>query len=202
MMYPPVVGNVKAAAEPHPCVALDVVEEARQGCSTSGTSDQATVQTDRHHLGSSFALGIEHVEAILQVGEELIATIEPLVRGKTHVVGVQRIRNDQVRLAIVGDPVGQIVGIAVGIVEKPALLDDEPAGVRAAASRVPAQGPSAGDARVDLDGALQVLALDLFGDKLVIDPAIAVAGDLPVGARASPPRPAGCAPAPWRRRRR
>ena len=97
-MYSPMVGDVKAATEPHPFVALHIIEEAGQGCRTPGAPDEATVQTDRHHFGGGFALGIEDVEAIFQVGEELIATIKPLVGSKSHVVGIQRIRNDQVRL--------------------------------------------------------------------------------------------------------
>ena len=119
-MYSPMVGDVKAATEPYPFVALYIIEEAGQGCRASGTPDEATVQTDRHHFGSGFTLGIEDVEAILQVGEKLIAAIKPLVGGESHVVGVQRIRNDQVWLTVISHPIGQIVGIAIGVVEKSA----------------------------------------------------------------------------------
>jgi hypothetical protein len=43
MMYPPMLGDVKAATEPYALVTLDIVEESGQGRRTPGTSDEATV---------------------------------------------------------------------------------------------------------------------------------------------------------------
>ena len=52
--------------------------------------------------------------------------------------------------------------------------------VRAAAAKVPAARPLAGRFAMNLDRFLQVRALQRFVNMLVIDPAIAVAGHLPV----------------------
>src|SRR4029453_18800308 len=146
MMLSPMVGDVEAATKPHPFVALYIIEEASQGCRPPRTSDEATVQTDRHHFGSGFTLGIEDVEAIPQIGEELLAAIKPLVGGESHIVGVQRIRNDQVRHTVISHPIGQIVGIAIGVVEKSALLHEEFTGIGTAAASIPTQGMAAGPA--------------------------------------------------------
>ncbi len=78
-------------------------------------------------------------------------------------------------------PIGQVVGVAVGVVDEAAFLGDQPGGVGAGAALVPAQRPLAGQGLVDLDGLGDVLAFQRFGEMLVVDPAIAVAGDLPAG---------------------
>ena len=84
------------------------------------------MQADRHHLRrAGLALGIERVEAVLQVGEELVAGIEALRRGEAHVVGVERIGDGEERALRPGEPVGQVVGIDVGGVEEAALLRRE-----------------------------------------------------------------------------
>ena len=49
-------------------------------------------------FGAFLALGVEHVEGVLQVREELLAGVEPLRRGEAHVVGIERVGHDQVRL--------------------------------------------------------------------------------------------------------
>src|SRR5262249_22566448 len=53
--------------------------------------------------------------------------------------------------------------------------------VGAAAALIPAEGPRAGDARVHLDRSCDVLSLDRLRDILIIDPAIAMRRDLPIG---------------------
>src|SRR6202043_3914899 len=89
----------------------------------------------------------------------------------------------QLRLAAGVVPIGQIVGIAVGVVDKAALLGDEAARIRAAAALIPAQGARAGDAGVYFNRFGDVVAFDRLGDILVVDPAIAVRRDLPIGGQ-------------------
>src|ERR1041384_2875476 len=125
---------------------------------------------------------VEDVEGVLEIGEELIARVEPLGRGEAHVVRVQRIRDDELRLAALV-PVPrvvprQVVAVVVGVVDEAAVLRHELARIRAGAAGVPAERALAGELAVNLDRALHVLALERFRHVLVIDPAPAVARDL------------------------
>src|SRR5450755_1874254 len=76
----PVACDVDAPADPHPVVTLDVVEEAAERGKAPGTADEAAMEPDRQHLRAALALGIEHVETIAQIGEELLARVETLRR--------------------------------------------------------------------------------------------------------------------------
>ena len=72
------------------------------------------------------AFGIERVEAVLEIGEELVAGIEALRRGEAHVVGVERVGDDQLRpsgaMAVMLEPIGQFVVIGVGDIGEAAFL--------------------------------------------------------------------------------
>ena len=63
-------------------VRLHVVEEASQRADPAGLAEQAAVHADRHHLrpveAGRVALGVEHVEGVAQVGEEVLAGVEAL----------------------------------------------------------------------------------------------------------------------------
>src|SRR3546814_16892344 len=89
--------NGSARRDPDAIVPLDVVQKPLQGGETAWTPDQAAVQSYRHHLGGMFALGVEDVEGIFQIGVELVTAVDALCRGKTHVVGVEGIGHDQMR---------------------------------------------------------------------------------------------------------
>ena len=82
------------------------------------------------------------------------------------------------RLARHEGPVWQIVVVGVGVVEKSAFLDDQAARVGTEPAGVPAERSAPCHAREALDGASDVLALDLLAHELVVDPAPAVAHDL------------------------
>src|SRR3546814_1938535 len=92
-----------------------------------------------------FALGVEDVEGIFQIGVELVTAVEALCRGKTHVVGVEGIGHDQMRpddavRQIDGHPERQVVAVVVGVVQEAALFHKQPARIRAVAAGVPAFG--------------------------------------------------------------
>jgi hypothetical protein len=74
-----------------------------------------------------------------------------LADSKPHIIVIESVGDDKVRLAVVIHPVRQIVGVAVRIVEKPTFLDDELTGVGADPPRVPAERPTAGHPGVNLD---------------------------------------------------
>ncbi|MNN09878.1 hypothetical protein D3C81_1227840 [compost metagenome] len=144
------------------------------------------MHADRQHLGPvlalGVALGIEHVERVLQVLEELVARVEALRRGEAHVVRVERVRHHQMRLLLAaGDfhlgPEGQVVTVVVGVVQQAAVLHHQPARVGAVPAGVPAERHFAGQFLDDLHADAHVLALGGFVDVLVVNPAPAVAGD-------------------------
>ena len=79
------------------------------------------------------------------------------------------------------EPVGQIVGVGIGIVEEAALLDHQAPGIGAVAAGVPADRAAAGGPLDRLDRALEMRPLLGLGHVLVVDPAPAVARDLEAG---------------------
>ena len=127
------------------------------------------------------ALRVEHVERVSRVGEPIIAGREATGKSELHVVDVQGVGDDQVRLARHDGPVRQIVVVGVRVVEKAALLDHETPRVGTEPAGVPAERPGAGHARQALDRAPDVVTLDLLAHELVVDPLPAVAHDLVAG---------------------
>src|SRR4051794_40742186 len=94
----PVLRDLQPRRHPDALVLSDVVEKALQGRGTAGPADHPAMQADRHHFRRGLALGVEDVKTVLEIGEELLAAAEPLRVDKTHVVGIERIGNDQMRL--------------------------------------------------------------------------------------------------------
>src|ERR1044071_4906986 len=187
MVLQPVASDVDAPRDPD-LLAAHVLEKAFERSKPPGAADEPAVQADRHHARRAVAFLVEDVEGVLEIGEELIARVEPLGRGEAHVVRVQRIRDDELRLAaLVPVPrvvprqvVAVVVGVRdeAGVVAEAAVLRHELARIRAGAAGVPAERALAGELAVNLDRALHVLALERFRHVLVIDPAPAVARDL------------------------
>nr|GEU28080.1 hypothetical protein [Tanacetum cinerariifolium] len=186
----PVVGDIDAAGDPHLVVALHVIEEARQRGQARRPAHDAAVQADGQHLGrvqpGRVALGVQHVEGVLQIVEELRARVETLGGGKAHVVGVERVGHDQLRCAghlAVGAgvrdllPERQVVAVVIGVVGEAAVFHDQPARIGRVAPRVPALRRAARQVADDVHGFLHVGALGGFVHVLVADPAQAVAGD-------------------------
>ena len=141
------------------------------------------MQANGKHLRRLAAFGIQHVEGILEVLEEIVARVETLDLGEAHVVGVQGVRNHQVRLAVGGVrfPVGQVVVVGVAVIEKTAFFHDQPAGVGACAAGVPAQRAFAGDFGEDADRFEHVLAFLGLIHVLIVDPTITVTADFVTG---------------------
>ena len=178
----PVLGDLQAGGEPDALVAADIVEKAFQGLRPAGTPDEAAMQADRHHLRRALnALLVEAVEAVLEIGEILVARVEALRRGEAHVVGVERVGHDQLVACPEARPVGQVVGIGVGGIGEAALFGHQPHGVVGGAARVPAARRLAHHLGVQADRLLHVGALGGLVGILVLDPFQPVAGDLPVG---------------------
>ena len=180
MFFAPVVGNVDAACDPDTFEPRDVIEETAKGRDATGASDQPAMQADGHHLGrTTRAFFVERVETVLQVGFELVARVKALGRGKAHVVGVQCVGDHKLVTVGFRDPIGQVVGVAVGDIVKAAILGDQADGVVGTAPRVPAARGFAGDGGVQALGFGDLGAFLGFGHVLVFDPFQAVAGDFP-----------------------
>src|SRR3569623_3713821 len=86
----PVPGDLDPAAEPDVLVAQGVADEPLDACELAGPAAEAAVQAYRHHLRPFLALGVEHVEGVLEVAEELLAG-GPAAACEAHVVRLQRI---------------------------------------------------------------------------------------------------------------
>src|SRR5258705_9272847 len=74
----PVLGDLKARRHPYLFMAHDVIEKADQGSRAPRPTDHAAMQTNRHHPRQRFAFGIQNVEAVLEIAEELVAVAEAL----------------------------------------------------------------------------------------------------------------------------
>src|SRR5438128_3029748 len=113
MMFQPVAGDVDAACDPDFAFPARIAQKAFQRREAPRPADEAAVQPDRHHAP---ALGMKNVQRVLQVIEELLAGIETLRRREAHVVGVERIRNHELRLAIANVVPRQIVVVVVRVI--------------------------------------------------------------------------------------
>ena len=178
----PMPGDVDAPRDPDILEPVDVVEEPAQRRNAARPPDQAAMQAHRHHPGRTpDTFLVERVETVAQVGLELVARVEPLRRGEAHVVGIQRVGDDQLLAPARLDPVGQVVGVAVRDIVEAAILGDQAHGVLGTAPGIPAARGFARDGGVQPLGRGDLRALLGLGHVLVLDPLQPVACDLPAG---------------------
>ena len=137
------------------------------------------MKADRQHFRRDLALGVERVEQILEIGVELIAGIEALRRRKSHVVGIERVRDHELRPARAFEPVGQVVGVGVGAIDKPALFHAQPDRVDRRTALIEAQRPCARDRGMDADRLRNMARLDVGWNVAIVDPFQTVGGDFP-----------------------
>src|SRR3990170_6653466 len=181
MVLEPMTGDIDAPRDPH-LLVLHVLDEPLERRQAARPAGEAAVQADRHH---AVLLRVQHVEAVLQIGEKVVARVEALRRGEAHVVGIERIRHHQLGLAVLRVVPGDVVVVVVGVVDEAAFLHHQPPRVRAGAPGVPAERTLAGQPAMHLDRALHVLSLHVQRHVLVVDPAPAVARHLVPGLEES-----------------
>jgi hypothetical protein len=117
-------------------------------------SGDPQMQPNAHHARRIGALLIQAIEAVDAVAGEVVAEDEPASVEIPHVVGVKRVRKNDVRAPRDDDHIRGVVVIRVGVVEESSVLDEEPPGIkRARRARVPADGRPAGRAGDGLDAA-------------------------------------------------
>ena len=137
--------------------------------------DPARAARSRASSGAVAPSLVEDVERVAAVGEEVVAGVEPLRRGEAHVVGVERVRDDEVRA--VPSTVGPVR--AGRRRRSPSRRGSRRARRRAGAcwaSRGPctSRRAPAGEVGEDADGLGEVGPLGVDVDVLVADPAQAV----------------------------
>jgi len=147
-----------------------------------GAPSQSAVQADGEHFRGVAALGIEHVERVLQILIELFAGIEAAGNREAHIVGIQGIGHDQMWLGLtIGrihrGPERQVITVVVTVVFKAASFGNQLSGVGAVASGVPAQRRFTSQTSVQGNGLLHMIALFADVHVLVVNPAQAVASD-------------------------
>src|ERR1700761_9246014 len=123
-------------------------------------------------------LGIEHPKARGEVVIEVRCRAE-LGGCKAVVIVREAVGNDQVGPAADPDPIGPVVGIAVGIVKEAAVLDEQCAGVRARRiAALPAKRAAARCLFDSSDGPRDDLPLVVLALQEVADKAVAVAAEV------------------------
>src|SRR5262249_19144754 len=113
MLALPMARDIDPARNPHVAAWGEVIEKTNESPCPAWASNQPAMQPNRHHLGRAFALAIEHVEGVLEICKQLIPGAETLRVDETHIVGIERVRNDEMRCLRSLDPIGQIVGVGI-----------------------------------------------------------------------------------------
>jgi hypothetical protein len=83
------MSDIDAPADPDISITAHIVEKASECGGAAWSTDKAAMQPNRHHLGRGFAFQIERIEAILEIGIELITRVEALASRETHVVDIE-----------------------------------------------------------------------------------------------------------------
>mmetsp|Transcript_16133 Transcript_16133/g.40685 ORF Transcript_16133/g.40685 Transcript_16133/m.40685 type:complete len:322 (-) Transcript_16133:24-989(-) len=175
-MLVPVVTNGIPPANPHLLVALDIVEKLGKPQRPPRPPHDAAVQPNRHHLGCRGPLCVQHVKGVFKVGEEPLA-LERL--GEAHVVAVERVGDDEEGPPEGEVPVGEVIGVAVRVVQEAAFLGHEAEGVGAGLALVDAHRARPSDALLHLDCLLDMVTLRSLIHILIVPPPVAVRGNLP-----------------------
>ena len=174
--------DIAAAREPDVAERLRVLDEAREGVGARGVAGDPRVQADRHHARDVVAVVAQAIEVRLRHLVEVLGAREAVARHVARVVDDEAVGHDQVGPSEHARPVRQIVVVAVGVVQEPALLDDELAGVHAHLAAVPADRARAGRPLDREHGAADRLALLVAVHLEVVRPAVAVPGGLVAAA--------------------
>lgn len=173
------LGDVDTSGEPDPVVPGDVIHEPLERPKAPRPTDEPAVETDVHQAWCRRSLRVQHVERVTCVLEERKAPVEPWCRREPVVVDVSRVGNHQQWLTVIGFPVRQLVSVAVLAVDKPSLIDHEANRVLTATAQEVVEWTTADDPCLGVDREPQLFPLLILGHSVMIDPSVAVAGDLP-----------------------
>jgi len=126
----PVPRDIDPSAHPHIPARHDVVEKLFEPRGAAGMPGQPRMKADRHHLGCADAFATKQVQRVAEEGEEVAARRHGAAN-KLGVVVDATLGNDEVVATEDAHPIGQLVIIGVGVVEKAAILSQEPPRIHA-----------------------------------------------------------------------
>ena len=118
----PVVSDVYAASDPNTIVRENIIQESLQTDKTPRSTNQTTMKANRHHFWRYFSLTVKCIKRIFQVMIELVASVETLCSGESHVVTIKSIWDNQVWGIKEAGPKWKIVRIIICIINKSTLL--------------------------------------------------------------------------------
>ena len=70
--------------DPDPIEAADIVQKPHQPRGTAGPAGETAMQADRHHFRRALAFAVEKIEAVAQIGKEIVAVGEALRVDEAH----------------------------------------------------------------------------------------------------------------------
>ena len=103
------LGDLVAPADPDAIMAQDVIDETGKRGDARGLAGETTMQSDGHHLRRLLAFAVERGDIVAQRDEEILGLTPAQAASKAGVVVVERMRNDEMRPAVIVDPIGQFV---------------------------------------------------------------------------------------------
>src|SRR5258708_2065853 len=134
MLAVPMAGDIDPPRNPNAIALLEIIKKTGKH---RRPANQPAMEPHRHHLGGPLALGIEHVERILEISEELIAIAKTLRVGESHVVGIERVWNDEMRSLWSLDPIGQVIRVGIRGIKKASLVENGIERIHRAAAGIP-----------------------------------------------------------------
>lgn len=126
MYLKPVTRNVETCGNPRILMGFHMVQKTLQGECARGTSGETAMQANRHHAPPFL---IQHIERIPQVAEELLAFRKPVQRDELHVVHIEGVGHNQLRLAVASIIIRQVIRVGIRIVKKASFFHDETPGI-------------------------------------------------------------------------
>ena len=84
-------GDIHPAAEPDIVLGAGVFDEFFERLEATRSSDNAAMEPNRHHFGLGLTFGVERIKTIFEIIKKLVAGIETLRGGKSHIVGIKRV---------------------------------------------------------------------------------------------------------------
>ena len=100
------LSDLVASANPDAVTAQDVIDETGKRGGACRLAGEAAMQSNGHHLRRPLALAVERVEIGAQRDEEILGLSPARAAREARVVVVERVRNDQMRPAVIVGPIG------------------------------------------------------------------------------------------------
>ena len=136
MGFCPVLSDINSSGDPDLGLGLNIVKETSYGRRASWSPAQPTMQSHRHHLWLIRAFFVQHIKTVFEIVEKLVARVEPLGGSEPHIIGVERVRDNQMRSPVLVVPIGQVISVGVRIVKEASFFYAQLAGVWSGASLI------------------------------------------------------------------